>query len=257
MSNTADFTKRLVQKAGELSLKYYQQQDAIYYKSNKDFALEADYMVEDFLVQSIQKEYPKHNILAEETGEQDNGSDYKWVIDPLDGTVNFKQEIPYFCITVSLQYQGEIILAVVYNPISKELYFAEKGKGAYCNNESIKVSKTDNISNFFVSYSTSNHKNDMGRKNGGEIFTKLVTECRAVRLQGASILDLCYLATGKFDALVKVEASYWDFAAGCLILEEAGGKATDWYGQDWGEDTKYLLASNGKVHQNLLKKVVS
>lgn len=194
MKHTGDFIQNLVQQTGKLVLQHYKQASKTYNKARKDFALKADYEVEEFLLKSIKVAYTNHDILAEESGEQDNGSDYKWVIDPLDGTANFKQEIPYFCTTVSLQYQGTVILAAVYNPISRKPYFAEKGKGAYCNSQKIKVSTGDDISNFFVSYSTSNHKNNVGWRNGSEVFSKLVTECRAIRLQGASILDLCYLA---------------------------------------------------------------
>ncbi len=258
MSEYLEFAKRTAQEAGEKVLEFYQKKKVVaYQKSEIDFSLEADLEVEKFIKQKIATAYPTHSILAEETGESDKESDFKWVVDPIDGTANFKQGIAYFCTTIALQHKGEIVIAVVYDPVVKELFHAQKGGGAYLNDKKIQVSNIDNIRQFLVSYSTSNHRDEEAVEAGSMAFHSLLQNCRAVRLRGSSILDLCNLAQGTFDALIKVKAKYWDFAAGCLIVEEAGGTVTNWDNSPWSESTVDIAASNGQLHQKFLRVLLS
>lgn len=257
MEPRVNLVKNLTKLAGEKLLDYYKQEQAVTEKSAIDFALEADTTIENFILEAIRKSFPEDSILAEETGEQANSSEYLWIVDPLDGTANFKAQIPYFCSTIALQHNDQLVAAAVYDPINKHLYFAEKNAGAYLNGNRIHVSDTTILRKFLISYSTSNHKNQDVVNKGSTLFHILLTECRAIRLQGSSILDLCGLASGVFDGLVKVGANYWDFAAGCLIVEEAGGQVTGLDGTAWSRKSENILASNGSLHAELLAKLNS
>lgn len=241
--------------AGIKLLGYYDKASVVSKKGETDFALEADLEVEKIIINRIRDTYRDDSILAEEAGSISGNTDYLWVIDPLDGTANFKAKIPYFCTTIGLEKSGVMTAAAVYDPIKDELFFAEKSKGAFCNNKRISVSNSSEPRQFLISYSTSNHKDTQTIDQGSKLFQIFLHECRAIRLQGSSILDLCGLARGTFDGLVKVGANYWDFAPGCLIVEEAGGIATDLSGQNWSKDSVNIFASNKIRHKEILEVI--
>jgi len=247
----------LVKEAGKIVMTYYSKLNKEKKKGNKDFVLDADFEAEKLIINKITKIFPKDGILSEEADEIKGSSEYRWVVDPLDGTANFKARIPYFCISIGVEKKGKLIMAFVYNPLTDTFYFAEKNKGAFLNDKKIKVSSTEYLIKFLISYSTSNHKNPEVVELGANTFKEILNNCRAIRLRGSSILDLCNLANGVFDGLVKVGASYWDFAPGCLIIEEAGGKVTDFNGKPWDNKTENLLASNNVKHEELLKIIGS
>ncbi len=240
-------------KAGKLLLTFYNKNNKEVAKGMKDFALDADFEAEKLILDVLKKNFPRDEILSEEAGETGGKSGYRWIVDPLDGTANFKARIPYFCVSIGLEKDKELIMAFVYDPISDNIYFAEKNKGAFINGKKLRVSLVDKIDKFLVSYSTSNHKTEVIAEFGASCFKKILHNCRAIRLKGSSILDLCNLANGTFDGLIKVGASYWDFAPGSLIVEEAGGKVTDFEGKPWNSQTKDLLGSNKIKHNELLK----
>lgn len=259
MSTRISLLKKLTEEAGRTLLNYYQKELKLTDKSEKDFALEADFEIEKFILDAINSSFPNDSILSEEAGESTKDSEYLWIVDPLDGTANFQSKIPYFCCTIALQYKDSLVAAGVYDPLNKRLFFAEKGKGSFLNDERIFVSDVSNLQKFLISYSTSNHKSQEIVEKGSKLFHMFLTQCRAIRLQGSSILDLCSLASGTFEGLVKVGASYWDFAAGCLIVEEAGGKVTTLDGKPWSSKSTDIFASNGSCHDLLLaemKKVI-
>lgn len=243
----------IVKKAGKILLDYFKKENVVKNKGETDFVLDADFEAEKIILKTLQKEFPNDSILSEESDEVKGDSEYRWIVDPLDGTINFKARIPYFCVSIGLEKENKLIMAFVYNPITDEFYFAEKNRGAFLNGDRIKTSSTEQLTNFLISYSTSNHKTPEVRELGVNSFRKMLNNCRAIRLRGSSILDLCNLANGVFDGLIKVGASYWDFAPGCLIVEEAGGKVTDFQGNDWGLETQNLIASNKIQHHQLLK----
>jgi len=245
--------ENIVKKAGKILLEYFEKENVVKNKGKRDFVLDADFEAEKLILNTLQKEFPQDSILSEESDEIRGNSGYRWVVDPLDGTANFKARIPYFCVSIGLEREGKLTMAFVYNPIADDFYFSEKNKGAFLNGKRIKVSSTKQLIKFLISYSTSNHKTPKVIELGANSFRKILDNCRAIRLRGSSILDLCNLANGVFDGLIKVGASYWDFAPGCLIIEEAGGKVTDFEGKKWSSKTKNLLASNGIRHEELLK----
>ena len=213
---------------------------------------EADKAAEKAIIETIQKHFPDHFILSEETGEIATDSDYKWIIDPIDGTINFSQGIPICAVSVGLEYQGEIILGVVYNPIMNEFFFAEKDKGAFLNDKQIHVSKRSIIEKSCLVTGFPYQYLDM--PNGPvQVFERLVKKGIAVRRLGSAALDLCWTAAGRFEAFYEHLLHPWDTSAGVLILAEAGGKTTNLKGHKFDIYQHGLIASNGLVHDELLQ----
>jgi myo-inositol-1(or 4)-monophosphatase len=222
--------------------------------SNKEgmnnLVTEADHAAEKAIIDIIQKDYPDHFILSEETGEIKTDSEYKWIIDPIDGTVNFANGIPICCVSIGLEKDGEMILGAVYAPILNELYFAQKGFGASLNDKKISVtSKTELIKSCLVTGFPYTYLNS---PNGPlEVFAKLVREGIPVRRLGSAAIDLCWVAAGRFDGFYEHKLNAWDSAAGYLIIEEAGGKVTDFEGNHYSPYQPHILATNGLIHEEL------
>lgn len=237
--------------AKELSA-YFQKDFKIFQKEGPNNPVtEADKAAETAIITTIKAAYPDHFILSEETGAIPQDSPYKWIIDPIDGTVNFAQGIPICAVSVGLEYQGEIILGAVYNPLMKEFFFAEKNKGAYLNDKKIEVSKKRNFErSCFVTgfpYTMLKDKN-----NPLHVFETLITRGIAVRRLGSAALDLCWTACGRFEAFYEYNLNPWDTAAGMLIVKEAGGRLTNLIGNPYSVYDQGIIASNGLVHDELL-----
>lgn len=223
--------------------------------SNKEgvnnLVTEADHASEKAILNVIRQQFPDHQILAEESGKLIQDSVYKWIIDPIDGTVNFAQGIPLNCVSIGVEHQGEIVLGAVYNPHLNEFFLAEKGKGATLNDKSIRVSeKTETLKSCLVTGFPYTYVND---KNGPiEVFERFVRKGVPVRRLGSAAIDLCWVACGRFDGFFEQKLEAWDSAAGYLIVEEAGGKVTDFSGADFSVYQHKLLATNGKIHAEML-----
>lgn len=223
--------------------------------SNKEgvnnLVTEADHASEKAIFAVIRKQFPDHFILSEETGELKQASDHKWIIDPIDGTVNFAHGIPLNCVSIGIEYKGEMIMAAVYNPHLNEMFFAEKGKGATLNDKPIHVSKQSEIlkacmvTGFPYTY--------INMENGPlEVFERFIRKGVPVRRLGSAAIDLCWVACGRFDAFYEHKLEAWDSAAGYLIVEEAGGKVTDFTGSKFSVYQHRLLATNGLIHDDML-----
>lgn len=215
---------------------------------------EADHAAEKAIIEVIQQAHPDHFILSEETGEIITESSFKWIIDPIDGTVNFANGIPLCCVSIALEKEGEMILGAVYNPFMDELFFAQRGYGAYLNDKKIQVSETSEViksclvTGFPYTY--------LDMPNGPlEVFSKLVRKGIPVRRLGSAAIDLCWVAAGRFDGFYEHKLQAWDSAAGFLMVEEAGGKITDFEGRYYSPYQPHLLATNGHIHQELLAYV--
>lgn len=215
---------------------------------------EADHAAEKAIIEVIQSDCPDHFILSEETGEIVTQSEYKWIIDPIDGTVNFANGIPICCVSIGVEKNGEMILGAVYNPFINELYFAQRGMGAYLNDKQIHVSNKDQViksclvTGFPYTY--------LDSPNGPlQVFSKLVRQGIPVRRLGSAAIDLCWVAAGRFDGFYEHKLQAWDSAAGFLMVEEAGGKVTDFEGNHYSPYQPHLLATNGKIHDELLAYV--
>ncbi len=226
--------------------------------SNKEginnLVTEADHASEKAIIELIRKDFPDHFILSEETGAIPSQSEYKWIIDPIDGTVNFSNGIPICCVSIGLEKDGEMILGTVYNPIMEEFYFAQKGFGATLNDKIISVSnKTEVLKSCLV---TGFPYTYLDSPNGPiQIFEKLVRKGIPVRRLGSAAIDLCWVAAGRFDGFYEHNLNAWDSAAGFLIVEEAGGKVTDFKGDPYSPYQPHLIATNGKIHDELVKIV--
>ena len=222
--------------------------------SNKEginnLVTEADHAAEKAIINIIQNTYPDHFILSEETGEIKTNSEYKWIIDPIDGTVNFSNGIPICCVSIAVEKAGEIILGTVYNPLMNEMFVAEKGKGATLNGKPLTVSTKDSLSSSCLV--TGFPYTYLDSANGPlQVFEKLIRRGIPVRRLGSAAIDLCWVAAGRFDGFYEHSLQAWDSAAGFLMVEEAGGKVTDFNGNYYSPYQPHLLATNGLIHEEL------
>ena len=223
--------------------------------SNKEgvnnLVTEADHASEKAIIEVIQKAFPSHFILSEETGEIITDSEYKCIIDPIDGTINVANGIPICCVSIAVEKNGETILGSVYAPLLHELYFAEKNEGAFLNDKAIQVSnKTEVIKSCLV---TGFPYSYLDMPNGPlQVFEKLIRNGVPVRRLGSAAIDLCWVAAGRFDGFYEHQLNAWDSAAGALLVNEAGGRVTDFAGNIFSPHQPHVLATNGKIHQELM-----
>ena len=240
-----------VQAGGAQMQHYFNGRFTVSSKTNiNDLVTEADHASEKAIIETIQKNHPDHFILSEETGEIKTTSEYKWIIDPIDGTINFAKGIPICCVSIGLEKAGEIIMGSVYNPFMNELFVAEKKMGATLNNKKIQVSNKANVGNSCLV--TGFPYTYLESKNGPlEIFSALIRKAIPVRRLGSAAIDLCWVAAGRFDGYFEHHLQTWDSAAGFLMVTEAGGKVTDFNGKDYSVYQKQILATNGLIHEEL------
>lgn len=219
----------------------------------KNLVTEIDKASEELIISCIKKHFPAHDILAEESGTKNAAkSDYRWVIDPLDGTTNYTHGFPVFSVTIGLERKGVLECGVIFDPNTNELFTAERGKGAYLNGKRITVSKTESLQNsLLVTGFPYNIAENPHRAI--ERFVSFLMKSQAVRRMGSAALDLAYVACGRFDGFWEVALQPWDMAAGVLIVQEAGGKVTDFQGKPMDIYNKALLSSNGKIHEEMQK----
>lgn len=243
--------------AARIQLKHFGKIDSF---SRKEFfyniVTKADKECEEKIISIIKKAFPEHSILAEESGKHEVGKDsnFCWIIDPLDGTTNFSHGFPHFCVSIALLKNTEPILGIVFDPCLKELFIAEKGKGAFLNKKRLHVSKKNNLNDCLVStgfwYDRGKYL-DLNLEN----VRNIMRETQGVRRAGAAALDLAYVAAGRLDAHWEFNLQPWDTAAGALMIREAGGKITNAEGKDWNPFDKFILASNGLVHEDVFKRL--
>ena len=212
---------------------------------------EVDKLAEDKIITIIRESFPDHSIISEEVGDLPKPSDYKWVIDPIDGTVNFAHGIPLCCVSIGLLHHNEVILGAVYNPMMNELFFAERGKGATLNGEPIKVSKKMDFKKacLVTGFPYNWPKN---KEHPIKVFERLILEGLPIRRLGSAAIDLCWVACGRFDGFWEYNLSAWDVAAGYLIVSEAGGRVTDFDGVPYDVFERQTLATNGLIHEQML-----
>jgi myo-inositol-1(or 4)-monophosphatase len=216
-----------------------------------DLVTEADHASEKAIIQTITSEFPDHFILSEETGEIITGSNIKWIIDPIDGTVNFANGIPICCVSIGVEKDGRMILGAVYNPLMKEFFIAEKGLGATLNDRKIAVSSKAAVASSCLVTGFPYTYLDMPY-GPLQVFEKLIRQGIPVRRLGSAAIDLCWVAAGRFDGFYEHDLQAWDSAAGSLMVEEAGGKVTDFDGNYFSPYQPRILATNGKIHEELL-----
>lgn len=220
---------------------------------NHNFVTEYDHWAESIVLNTIRSHFPDHNILAEESGLSESPcSPYLWIIDPLDGTLNFANHIPQFVVSIGIAYQNEIIAGVIYQPMLNELFTAEKGKGAFMNGRQLSVSSVTKLDQAVVSTGMPFNVREDGNPYL-DCFAKFVKQGSAMREIGSAALSLAYLAAGRFSAFWIDSLQPWDMAAGKLIVEEAQGRVTHYDGNHHDIfSTKNLLASNSHLHDSLI-----
>src|SRR6202140_5319338 len=244
----------IAREAGALLLTYFHQGLKIEYKGDADLVTAADRAAETLIRERITKKFPSHDVLGEEQGLNDQGSDYRWYVDPLDGTTNFAHGYPVFAVSMALEQRGpeqaRRIAGVVYDPTRDELFTAEEGGRAHLNGKPIHVSKATQLKECLVATGFPSHKR---HKNPNIYFYHQITlRTHGVRRAGSAALDLCNVACGRFDGFWEFNLNPWGTAAGVLIGEEAGGKVSRFDGSPFELDSHETLASNGLVHEALL-----
>jgi myo-inositol-1(or 4)-monophosphatase len=240
-------------KAGDNLLRDFKNAREIYKRGHiKDLKTVYDLASDRLIKKLIEKNYPTHNILTEETGYIQKDSSFTWIVDPLDGTSNFINRNPFFSVSIALKVKDKLVLGVVYAPFLNELYTAERCKGAFLNGKRIKVSSIKNIEKSYL-VSCEGGERDKTRKVN--LYKTLASRVIDVKKLGSAAIECGWVSTGRADGYVTLKISPWDVAAGILIVEEAGGKVTDFKGNKWNFEKCDLIVSNGKIHNSLLKEV--
>ncbi|MFO8165320.1 MAG: inositol monophosphatase family protein [Thermodesulfobacteriota bacterium] len=229
------------------------------YKGDIDLVTEVDKISEQMITSKIHTLFPDHDILAEEFTDINRGSNFRWIIDPLDGTTNYAHGYPFFCVSIALEVLDIMTVSVVYDPMLNELFVAERGKGAFLNDREISVSNTHEIikSLLATGFPYDIHGSSQNNLN---YFNKMILKAQAIRRAGSAALDLAYVAAGRFDGFWEIKLNPWDTAAGWLLVEEAGGVVTDMGGENYYLESPGIVASNGRIHRemmNILKSVLS
>ena len=246
-----DFAINTAKSSGKILMNYFDSNLDIQKKSSIDLVTKADIESEQNIIEAILNKFPNHSIIAEESHLIDNNSNYRWVIDPLDGTTNFVHSLPIFAVSIALQYKKETILGVVYNPAYKKCFWAIKNGGAFQNDTRISVSNIDKlIDSLLVTGFPYSHNKAWDKSF--ELFHELYSKTQGIRRLGAASLDFCFVAMGRFECFYEFNLKPWDICAGDLICREAGGKTSNWKGQKMPFSGSDILASNNKIHRKVL-----
>jgi myo-inositol-1(or 4)-monophosphatase len=242
-----DAGRILAERFGRASLR-------VQHKGDIDLVTEADLASERLIVERISSYYPRHAILTEEAGNvarEGAASDYKWVIDPLDGTTNYAHGYPCFCVSIGLEHKGELVVGVVYDPIRDELFAAERGGGATLNGRALRVSDVADLNRALLC--TGFPYDVRERDDFARHFVNFIMRAQGVRRDGAAALDMVYVACGRFEGFYEDGLQPWDVAAGIVIIEEAGGRVSRYDGSAATIYAPPLLASNGLVHEQMMR----
>jgi myo-inositol-1(or 4)-monophosphatase len=252
MTAIRDFAIETARAAGALLKENVGKLNRIEFKGAVDIVTEVDRKSEELIMAAIRKSFPGHGILTEESPEVKQDSPCKWIIDPLDGTTNYSHGFPFFCVSIGFEVEGEVRFGAVYDPMLDELYTAEKGKGAFLNGKKIKVSAIDELGRGLLA---TGFPYDLraSKDNNLDFFSQFSLKAQAIRRAGSAALDLCYIASGRFDGYWEMKLRPWDVAAGTLIVAEAGGQVTDFSGGRFSIYGKECLASNGLLHGEMTR----
>lgn len=249
-----DFAIRMARDAGGLLRDRLGTRLDVTHKGAIDLVTDVDLASEQLIRDAIATHYPRHQVLAEEGGLAETSSDYRWIIDPLDGTTNFAHGFPVFCVSIALEHRGETILGVVCDPMREELFACERGGRAVLNNKPIRVSSTKDLSFSMVAtgfpYDVRTSKAD-----NLDHWANFAKNAQALRRCGSAALDLCYVACGRFDGFWELSLNSWDMAAGALMVTEAGGRITDFGGGRFSIYKPEVIASNGLIHDSMIQVI--
>jgi myo-inositol-1(or 4)-monophosphatase len=220
-------------------------------KGEYDLVTAADRASETLIVKQLKERYPSHGIIAEEGGRAEMRSEYRWYVDPLDGTTNFAHGFPMWNVTLALARNGEVIAGVIFDPAHEELFAAERGAGARLNGSRIQVSKAPSLDDALVSTGFPSRKRHQNVNI--HFYYQLAMMTHGVRRGGSAAIDLAYTACGRLDAFWEFGLNPWDMAAGTLLIEEAGGQCSGMRDEPFDLDGQYVLGDNGRIHTELLQ----
>ncbi|MEO6052329.1 MAG: inositol monophosphatase family protein [Pyrinomonadaceae bacterium] len=248
-----NFAIETARDAGQLLLEKFDRNIQISKKGDINLVTEADLASEALIIERIKSYYPKHSILAEESGNAviiGGENTWKWIIDPLDGTTNYAHGYPCFCVTLALEHDGEIVIGVTFDPTRNELFAAERGGGASLNNKPIRVSATEDLSEALI---VTGFPYDFKRREDfARHLTQFLLKSRGVRRDGSAAIDMAYVACGRFDGMWEEGLNPWDMAAGVLLIEEAGGHVSGYDNSEFSIYAPPMVADNGLIHLEML-----
>jgi myo-inositol-1(or 4)-monophosphatase len=246
-----EVAKEAALSAGALLRRRFRTEFQVSRKGPIDFVTEIDVQSEQIIVDTIERRFPDHEILAEERGASARRSAFRWIIDPLDGTTNYSHGFPAFVVSIAWEREGRLDGAVIHDPIAGELFHAARGQGAFLNDERICVSSTAEL-NLSLLGTGFSYEPEALRRNVG-LFGEFMVRVAGVRRVGAAARDLAFVASGRYDGVWELNLRPWDLAAGILLVEEAGGKVTDFRGRPCGPQAAQIVLSNGKIHGAMLE----
>ncbi len=252
-----DIIKTIAKSAGPLFLEGFTQAKTISYKSAVDLVTDYDVKVELYLKERLAIAFPEHTLIGEETSEGVVHPDKAIYIDPIDGTTNFVHGIPFCAISVGIWERGEPIAGVVYNPVLEELFYAEKGKGAYCNDKVLHVSEAKSLEKSLIATGFPYTKIEQGEdfRWAMKSIESVLPYTRDIRRLGSAALDLCYVARGTFEGYFEINLKPWDVAAGILMVLEAGGKVSRHDGNSYTLEERIIVATNGGIQESIIEKI--
>jgi len=238
-------------KAGGMLQNHFEHPRKIIYKGAVNLVTDHDERSQKIIFESLSSLYPGHDFLSEEDLSRERGSDFRWIIDPIDGTTNYAHKLPFFCVSIALEWRGDVVLGIVFDPIREELFSAVAGQGAMCNKRKIHVSGVDDLDKSLLATGFPYDLRE-SEQNNLDHFANFALRAQAVRRCGSAALDLCYLACGRFDGFWEMKLSPWDMAAGVLIVKEAGGRVSDFKGDRFDLFGSELLATNNLIHSQMI-----
>jgi myo-inositol-1(or 4)-monophosphatase len=251
-----DFAVHVALDAGRLLRDRLGTRLNVSHKGAIDLVTDVDLASEQLIRDAIATHYPRHQVLAEEAGLDETSSDYRWIIDPLDGTTNYAHAFPVFAVSIALEHRGETLLGVVYDPMRDELFAAERGAGATLNKKTIRVSATGELALSLLATGFPYNIRSSSLTNLNH-WSNFAMHSQALRRCGSASLDFCYVGCGRFDGFWELSLSPWDMAAGALIVQEAGGLVTDFAGRPFSNYKPEVIASNGRIHDQMIQIIAS
>jgi len=238
-------------KAGKMLKKYSCTPKEIHYKGAVDLVTNFDNLAQDIIFKCLFDHFPDHDFLAEENLKEEKGSEFCWIIDPIDGTTNYAHNFPVFCVSIALAFKNETKIGVIYDPMREEMFTAVNGQGAILNNKRIKVSSVRELDKSLLSTGFPYDLRE-SHVNNFDHFFNFATRVQGIRRGGSAALDLCYVACGRFDGFWELKLQPWDVAAGRVIVIEAGGRISDFQNFESGLSAKETLATNSLIHEQMV-----
>ncbi len=253
METPIEVALKAAERAAEILLDYFGKVREVELKARNDYVTEADKLSEMIIIKTIREVFPQHSIVAEESGGYQASGPWRWYVDPLDGTKNFIHGLPMFCVSIGIEFEGRMVGAVINAPLLSEVFVAERGEGAYCNGQRLKVSDRDFSQALIATGFPFRGKEYLNRYLG--CFKEVFLKVSGLRRCGSAALDLAYTAKGVFDGFWEMSLHPWDIAAGSLLIEEAGGKVSDFEGGNGYLRSGNIVGASPKTYGELLRIV--